>query len=162
MPLLKATPGSRVTVTSSVAHRRGNPDLTDLDWKRRKYSAWSAYGDSKMANLLFARELTRRLNGEGPTVVAGHPGWTNTDLQRHSGVARFLNPFVAMPLEKGVLSPLRAATDPKARSGEFYGPDGRGEMRGWPTRVEPVPLAKNDELARKLWEISEQRTGVTY
>ena len=65
MPLLRATPGARISVTSSVAHRRGNPDLSDLDWHRRKYSAWTAYGDSKMANLLFAYELVRRLNGEG-------------------------------------------------------------------------------------------------
>ncbi|MCA0964933.1 oxidoreductase [Salipiger bermudensis] len=135
MPLLMATPGARVTVTSSVAHRQGNPNLSDLDWTRRRYLAWQAYGDSKIANLLFAFELVRRLDGRGPTVVAGHPGWTRTDLQRHSGVARFLNPIVAMPLDQGMLGPLRAATDPTAQPGDFFGPTRLGQMRGYPERV---------------------------
>ena len=162
MGLLSETPGARVTVTSSVAHRRGNPDLEDLDWRNRRYNAWRAYGDSKIANLLFAFELNRRLGGTGPTVCASHPGWTRTDLQRHSGMANFLNPIVAMPVEKGVLAPLRAATDPGARSGDFFGPDGRGEMRGYPVRVEPVDRAKDPELARRLWDVSAERTGVTF
>lgn len=162
MGLLSATPGARITVTSSVAHRRGNPDLADLDWRTRRYNAWRAYGDSKIANLLFAYELSRRLGGTGPTVCASHPGWTRTDLQRHSGVANVLNPIIAMPVEQGVLAPLRAATDPEARSGDFFGPDGRGEMRGYPVRVEPVERAKDPELARRLWEISVERTGVPY
>jgi NAD(P)-dependent dehydrogenase (short-subunit alcohol dehydrogenase family) len=162
MGLLSKTPGARITVTSSVAHRRGNPDLTDLDWGSRRYNAWRAYGDSKIANLLFAFELNRRLGGTGPTVCASHPGWTRTDLQRHSGMANLLNPIVAMPVEKGVLAPLRAATDPDARSADFFGPDGRGEMRGYPVRVEPVERAKDPELARRLWEISAERTGVAF
>lgn len=162
MGLLSATPGARITVTSSVAHRRGDPDLDDLDWRNRRYNAWRAYGDSKIANLLFAFELNRRLGGAGPTVCASHPGWTRTDLQRHSGMASFLNPLVAMPVERGVLAPLRAATDPEARSGDFFGPDGRGEMRGYPVRVEPVDLAKDPELAGRLWEISAERTGVVF
>ncbi|MBY5971105.1 SDR family NAD(P)-dependent oxidoreductase [Ferrimonas balearica] len=162
MPLLKATPGSRVTVTSSVAHRQGDPDLSDLDWTARKYNAWKAYGDSKIANLLFAYELTRRLSGQGPVVVAGHPGWTRTDLQRHSGVARVLNPIVAMPISQGMLGPLRAATDPTAKSGDFFGPTRMGQMRGYPDRVEPKALARDPDLAALLWQISEERTGVTY
>lgn len=162
MPLLKATPGARVTVTSSVAHRQGDPDLSDLDWTARKYNAWKAYGDSKIANLLFAYELARRLGGQGPMVVAGHPGWTRTDLQRHSGMASFLNPIVAMPIPQGMLGPLRAATDPTAKSGDFFGPTKMGQMRGYPERVEPKALAKDPDLAAGLWEISEQRTGVTF
>lgn len=162
MPMLMATPGARVTVTSSVAHRQGNPNLSDLDWTRRRYFAWQAYGDSKIANLLFAFELVRRLDGRGPTVVAGHPGWTRTDLQRHSGVARFLNPIVAMPLDQGMLGPLRAATDPTAQPGDFFGPTRLGQMRGYPERVEPKPMARDPNLAGALWEVSQQRTGVTY
>ena len=162
LPLLRATPGSRVTVTSSVAHRLGDPDPEDLDWTRRRYDAWRAYGDSKLANLLFAAELARRLHGAGPLVVAGHPGWTRTDLQRHSGIARLLNPLVAMPVSQGMLGPLRAATDPDARPGDFFGPTKLGQMRGYPERVEPKPLANDADLAARLWEISEARTGVPY
>lgn len=162
MGVLKATPGSRVTVTSSVAHRQGHPDLADLDWRSRKYDAWRAYSDSKMANLLFAYEMVRRLDGTGPKVCISHPGWTRTQLQRHSGVASFLNPIMSMRLSKGVLAPLRAATDPDAKSGDFFGPDGLMQMRGYPVRVEPVALAKDTELARSLWEISVERTGVDF
>ena len=162
LPLLQATPGSRVVLTSSVAHRQGNPDLSDIDWRSRTYNAWKAYGDSKIANLLFAYELNRRLAGNGPAVVAAHPGWTRTDLQRHSGMARCLNPIMGMPLAQGVLSPLRAATDPTAQSGDFFGPTGMMQMKGYPERVEPIALAKDANLAAGLWEISAERTGVTY
>lgn len=162
MSLLKATPGSRVTVTSSIASRQGDPDLTDLDWRSRKYNAWRAYGDSKMANLVFAYEMIRRLDGTGPKVCVCHPGWTKTDLQRHSGVASFLSPIMGMRIGQGVLSPLRAATDPDVTSGDFFGPDGMMQMRGYPVRVEPVALAKDPELARRLWEISIERTGVDF
>ncbi|MCA0042726.1 oxidoreductase [Celeribacter litoreus] len=162
LPLLRKTPGARITVTSSIAHKQGDPDLSDLDWTRRKYNAWKAYGDSKIANLLFAYELVRRLGSNGPKVVAAHPGWTRTDLQRHSGIARFLNPLMGMPLAQGVLSPLRAATDPDAQTGDFFGPTKLGQMRGYPERVEPKALARDPDLAAALWEISAERTGVTY
>ncbi|MEC7762073.1 MAG: oxidoreductase [Pseudomonadota bacterium] len=162
MPLLIATPDSRVTVTSSVAHKQGKPNLDDLDWTSRKYSAWQAYGDSKIANLLFAFELDRRLAGRGPKVVAAHPGWTATDLQRHSGFANFMNNIVAMKLSQGVLSPLRAATDPSARSGDFFGPTKFNDMRGYPEHADAIPLANDRELAARLWDISTERTGVTY
>ncbi|WP_319498533.1 oxidoreductase [uncultured Cohaesibacter sp.] len=162
MGLLMATADSRIAVTSSIAHRQGKPDLHDIDWKRRKYSAWQAYGDSKIANLLFAYELVRRLDGKGPMVVAGHPGWTRTSLQRHSGIAGILNPIMGMPLEQGVLGPVRAATDPDAQSGDFFGPKGWFGMRGYPERVEPTAMARSARLARDLWELSEKRTGVTF
>lgn len=109
-----------------------------------------------------AFELNRRLGGTGPTVCASHPGWTRTHLQRHSGMLGLLNPIVGMRVEQGVLAPLRAAADPGARSGDFFGPDGRGEMRGYPVRVEPVGRAKNAELARRQWEVSDERTGVAF
>lgn len=162
LPLLRKTPDSRVTVTSSVAHKQGKPDLQDLDWTARKYSAWQAYSDSKIANLLFAFELDWRLKGNGPKVVAAHPGWTATDLQRHSGMASFFNHIVAMPLSKGVLAPLRAATDPAAQSGDFYGPTRFNDMRGYPEHAVAIPLANDHDVAAELWEISTERTGVTY
>lgn len=161
LPLLRATQGSRVTVTTSVAHKRGKPDLDDLDWTARPYDAWQAYSDSKIANLLFAFELVRRLEGRGPSVVAAHPGWTATDLQRHSGVASVLNHLVAMRLDRGVLSPLRAATDPAATSGDFFGPTKFADMRGDPDHATAVPLAHDRTLAARLWAISTDRTGVT-
>jgi NAD(P)-dependent dehydrogenase (short-subunit alcohol dehydrogenase family) len=162
MPLLTTTPDARVVVTSSVAHKQGNPDLEDLDWSRRSYNRWQAYGDSKLANLLFAFELDRRCGARGPTVIAAHPGWTATDLQRHSGVASFLNHILAMPVEKGVLSQLRAATDPQLASGDYIGPAGFGDMRGYPDHAKASSRAHDHQLAARLWAISETRTGVRF
>ncbi|MAM62252.1 oxidoreductase [Maritimibacter sp. UBA3975] len=162
LPLLRQTPDSRVVVTSSMAHRQGDPDLSDLDWTERKYNAWQAYGDSKIANLLFTFELDRRLDGKGPRVIAAHPGWTATDLQRHSEVANLLNHVFAMKPEQGALSPLRAATDPTATSGEYYGPTKMGGMRGYPEHATAIPRANDRDLAAELWAVSTERTGVSY
>lgn len=159
--LLKRTEGSRVVNVSSGAHRMGDLDFDDLNWEKRDYSAWTAYGDSKIANLYFTRELASRTEsrGEGVKITAAHPGWTATDLQRNSGIANFLNNFLAMSVDKGALPTLRAAVEESAENGAYYGPDGIREMWGYPVRVEPNDLAKEDTIAERLWKVSEEMTG---
>lgn len=121
---LKKTPNSRIVNVSSGAHNWGNIDFNDLNWENRKYKPGRAYGDSKIANLYFTYEMSNRLNGSDITVSAAHPGWTATELQRHSGLFSFGNRFFAMPIEQGTLPTLRAATDEQVNSGDYYGPDG--------------------------------------
>ncbi|HRI51630.1 MAG TPA: oxidoreductase, partial [Pseudomonadota bacterium] len=124
LPLLRRTPGARVVVVSSGAHHMGHIDFADLNFEGRGYSPWRAYAQSKLANLLFALELQRRLRAAGAAVLvtAAHPGWTATDLQRTAGAARFFNPYFAMKPADGALPTLRAATDPAASAGEYFGP----------------------------------------
>ncbi len=164
LPLLTATPESRVVVVSSTAASMGKMDFEDLHFTERGYKPWPAYGQSKLANQLFALELQRRLEATGaPTLVtAAHPGWTVTDLQRTSGMASFLNPFFGMKPEQGALPTLRAATDPTSRGGTYYGPHGLMQMRGYPVVVEMVKQAQSPADAARLWEISEELTGVSY
>jgi NAD(P)-dependent dehydrogenase (short-subunit alcohol dehydrogenase family) len=164
MPLLEKTDGSRIVATSSAAHNMGNIDFSDINWERRKYNTQKAYGDSKIANLYFTYELARRMNGNGesPLVTAAHPGWTGTDLQRHSGFIRFLNNFLAQGTDIGTLPTLMAAIDPDAQPGDYYGPSRFFEMRGKPVKVESNKRSHNTEAAQRLWEMSEQMTGVSY
>ena len=158
------TPRSRIVNVSSIAHSGGDLDFDDLDWQQRDYRTQRAYGDSKLANLFFTYELVRRLEGrEGaPVVTAAHPGWTATDLQRHSGLFSFLNRFVAQHVDMGALPTLRAATDEAARPGDYFGPDGWLHMRGYPVVHASGGSSHDVEAARRLWEISEQRTGVRF
>lgn len=158
--MLEKTVGSRVVNVSSIAHHRGNLDFDDLNWESRSYAPWSAYGDSKIANLYFTRELARRssANGSDVKITAAHPGWTATDLQRHSGIADFLNGFLAMPVQKGALPTLRAAVDETADNASYYGPDGLREMWGFPVQVQPNDRAKDPEIAKRLWNVSEEMT----
>jgi NAD(P)-dependent dehydrogenase (short-subunit alcohol dehydrogenase family) len=162
MPLVLATPGARVVVVSSGVHHGGRIDFGDLNWETRGYSPWQAYSQSKLANLLFVRELDRRLAGTGVRVTAAHPGWTATDLQRTAGVARFFNPIFAMTPERGALPTLRAATDPEATGGTYWGPQGLTEMNGPPGPARINKKAKDDAVAERLWSVSEQLTGVTF
>jgi len=164
LPLLRATEGSRVVVVSSGAHKDPGLELDDLNFERRGYSKVKAYCASKLANLLFAFELQRRLDDAGATirVTAAHPGWTATDLQRTAGLFRMLNPFLAMKPPDGALPTLRAATDPDAGPASYWGPSGLGEMRGPPAPAGIHPRARDEETAAKLWTISEQRTGVEF
>jgi NAD(P)-dependent dehydrogenase (short-subunit alcohol dehydrogenase family) len=161
LDLLRATPGARVVSVSSMAHRIGKMDFEDLDFARRGYDAWAAYGQSKLANLLFTFELQRRLETEdaGVIAVAAHPGWTGTDLQRHAWYVRLMNIFIAMSPAQGALPTLRAATDPEVRGGDYYGPHGFREMRGYPVRVGTTDAAKSVEDAARLWKVSEERTA---
>ena len=162
--LINKTKDSRIVNVSSAAHKSGNIDFNDLNWEKRKYKAWRAYGDSKIANLYFTFELKRRLaNVKSKTkVIAAHPGWTATDLQRHSGIFQFMNGFFAMKQEQGALPTLRAAIDETAQSGDFFGPDGFQEMRGFPVKVESNKLSHDMDIALKLWNVSEDLTHVKF
>jgi len=163
MDTLAATPGARVVNVSSMAHRYGVMDFDNLNAEKR-YEKIPAYGQSKLANLLFTFELQRRLEriGSGVLATAAHPGWTGTDLQRHSSVIAFLNHFFAQSPPMGALPTLRAATDPMAAGGDYYGPRGFYEMRGYPKKVETSPAARNELDAHRLWEVSEDLTGVAF
>lgn len=116
--LIKNTPNSRIVNVSSAMHKYGNINFEDINWEKRKYKAARAYGDSKLANLYFTYELARRA-GEKITVAASHPGWTATDLQRHSGWMRFFNKIFAQRPAMGALPTLYAATADDVKSGDF-------------------------------------------
>ena len=165
LPLLKKTSGSRLVVLSSLAHKMGDIDLNDLNWKRRKYKTTRAYSDSKLANILFAYELARKLKvsgDESPRVTIAHPGWTGTELQRHSGWMGFLNKVFAQGIEMGALPTLRAGFDDTAKSGDFFGPSRFFEMHGEPVPVKSSALAQNHQAAGHLWEESQAMCRITY
>jgi len=164
LPLLRRTPGSRLVVVSSGAHHMGRIDFADLQFAQRGYSAWAAYCQSKLANLLFAQELQRRLAAAGADtiVTAAHPGWTATDLQRTAFFARLINPLFAMKPPQGALPTLRAATDPEGRGGDYFGPKHFFEMTGPPVRARLNRRARDLAVAAQLWTTSESLTGVHY
>jgi len=159
----------RVVTIASGAHRMGKINLDDLNWENRRYDRWRAYGQSKLANLLFTLELQRRLGEAGSDViaVAAHPGWSATNLQSHTG-SRLQNGLMwvgnkvwAQSDEQGAWPTLYAATQDVA-GGAYVGPDGFQEMRGHPKPVTRSGAASDEETARKLWELSERLTGVTF
>ena len=166
---LLSVAGSRVVTVSSVGHRiRARINFEDLQ-SERGYSRVAAYGQSKLANLMFTYELQRRLAGTSTTTitVAAHPGGSNTELVRNSPVVlralnAMLGPLIAQSAAMGALPTLRAATDPAVRGGQYYGPDGFRELRGGPTVVESSRQSHDTDIQRRLWAISEQLTGVTY
>jgi NAD(P)-dependent dehydrogenase (short-subunit alcohol dehydrogenase family) len=166
---LKAGDAPRVVTISSNGHRMGKIAFDDLQGERR-YRRWSAYGQSKLANLLFMRELDRRARAAGLalTSVAAHPGYTATNLQFAAPplldriVMRVLNVIVAQRADKGTLCPLYAATVPGLPGGSYVGPDGPGQWRGDPQLVGMSGRAQDPETARRLWEVSESLTGVAY
>ena len=173
LPLLLAADAPRVVTTSSNVHKAGSMHWDDVDLDRR-YGKWRAYAQSKLANLLFTYELDRRAAREGTALVstAGHPGYASTHLQaaapEASGsrvMAKVMdlgNRIAAQPAAAGALPQLRAATDPAVRGGEYYGPGGLGEMHGAPVLVRPRKTATDPDAGRRLWELSEHRTGVTF
>ena len=162
--LIKATPGSRIVNVSSTGHAYGNLDFDDLNWEKRSYKKMQAYADSKIANLYFTYELQKRLDqdGENPLVTAAHPGWTATELQRHAGFFRFLNNFFSQDITMGALPTLFAAVGADVKGSDYYGPSGWREMKGYPTKVKSNELSHNEKIARKLWEVSEELTGVKF
>ena len=162
LELINKTPNSRIVNVSSKAHEYGNIDFNDLTWENRKYKGMKAYGDSKIANLYFTYELRNRLKGSNTIVSTAHPGWTATDLQRHSGLISFFSKFLAMSIEQGTLPTLRAATDKKVKPGDYYGPNKFMEWRGYPVRVESNKLSHDKEIAKKLWKVSEDLTEIKY
>jgi NAD(P)-dependent dehydrogenase (short-subunit alcohol dehydrogenase family) len=160
---------ARVVNVSSGAHRFGSMNFDDLQ-SEKKYRRWGAYGQSKLSNLLFTFELERRLRASGSTVraVAAHPGYSATNLQSAAAPQpdRFLmvisNAVWAQSAEMGALPTLYAATYPGLEGATYIGPDGMMEQRGHPTKVEARPSAHNEKDAARLWEVSEQLTGVKF
>ena len=169
LDLLLPVAGSRVVTVSSVGHRiRAAIHFDDLQWEH-SYSRVGAYGQSKLANLMFTYELQRRLAVHGTTTVAvaAHPGVSNTELVRNSpAVVRVpldrLAPFVTQPAAMGALPTLRAATDPAVLGGQYYGPGGRGEVRGHPRLVTSSPESYDLPVQQRLWAVSEDLTGVKF
>jgi NAD(P)-dependent dehydrogenase (short-subunit alcohol dehydrogenase family) len=163
LDLLKATPGSRVTTQSSIAHTMLNKlDLQDLNWEKT-YSRTKAYAQSKLANLLFTYELDRQLKKHGLNVFANaaHPGVTNTNLFKTSGFGA-VTKLVTQRVELGALPILRAATEPNIKGSEYIGPKGIGGFRGYPVPVRSTPTSHNEALAKALWAASERLTKTTF
>jgi NAD(P)-dependent dehydrogenase (short-subunit alcohol dehydrogenase family) len=163
LDLIESTDGGRVVNVSSMAHRRGKVDFANINSEKR-YNAWEAYGLSKISNLYFTYEMQRKLDkaGKKTRVLAAHPGWTQTNLQKHSGFANFLNPFLAQKVDMGTLPQLMAAVQPDIKGGEYYGPKGFMEMKGYPVQVDSIPSTKDIGIAARLWDESEKMTGIKY
>ena len=169
---LLATPGSRIVTVSSLAHRRGVMHFDDLHFEKG-YQPAEAYAQSKLANLLFTYELQARLaaTGQATLALAAHPGNARTNLWRTSSLLeqilissrmRWLTFWLGQDPSLAVLPTLRAAVDPSAQGGDYYGPAGFCEYTGHPIQVEASPAAHDMETMSRLWEVSEQLTGVIY
>ncbi|MFE3719309.1 oxidoreductase [Streptomyces cyaneofuscatus] len=169
LDLLEQGQDPRVTTVTSVNHRKARLDFDNLNGERG-YRPMVFYDRSKLANAVFGHELHRRLTAAGSPVrsVLAHPGYTATRLQTSAptGLVKLLFGRVLLPLaqrpEAGALPQLYAATAPGVRGGELIGPDGRGELRGGPTRVPLAPAATDAETGRRLWEVSEELTDVRF
>lgn len=173
LPALRAARAPRVVTVSSLAHRGGRMYFDDLD-AARSYRPWARYNQSKLANLLFTFELSRRLEARGENLVAAaaHPGFASTNLtsgMNHPASLDVLGAFFRLLGQNGALGALPtlyAATAPEVRGGDFYGPDGPGQLRGTlhgkPAPVTPAPQARDPDAARRLWEVSTKLTGVTF
>jgi NAD(P)-dependent dehydrogenase (short-subunit alcohol dehydrogenase family) len=166
---LEGRDDARVVTLSSTAHKMGRISFDNLNGDRR-YFRWNAYGQSKLANLLFALELDRRLRAAGSTVksLAAHPGYAATNLQS-AGPPLFdrvvmvaSNALIAQSDVMGALPTLYAATEPGLEGGTYVGPGGFAEQRGNPKVVKPNRAARDEETARRLWSVSEQMTGVSF
>ena len=171
-PLLQAD-APRIVNVSSIAHRQGSMNFDDLNWEK-SYSKWMAYGRSKLANLLFTYALDRRLRETDShlVVTAAHPGYAATNLQQVGpqmsgslleGVAMKLgNALLAQSQERGALPTLYAATAEDVESGDYIGPDGLMEMRGYPVTVQSNRRSHNEAAQEQLWDVSVEWTGVDY
>lgn len=177
MDMVLATPGSRVVTVASEFARLGRIRLDDLNM-RGGYSRVWAYANAKLANLMFAIELQRRLDKRGATTIsaAAHPGYSATNLQS-AGVGmgtpdtlarfgdwsmKYLNRWVAQDAAVGALPTLLAATEPSVKGGDYYGPEHFFGLRGYPARAPKPPQSKDPRVAAELWPLSEQMTGVTF
>ena len=162
--------GSRVVTVSSLGHRlRASIHFDDLQWER-SYDRIGAYGQSKLANLLFTYELQRRLAARSDAktlAAAAHPGGTNTELARYlpgifKPVRAVVGPVLFQSPAMGALPTLRAATDPSVEGGQYYGPEGFAEQRGHPKIVKSSAQSHDEDLERRLWTVSEELTGVSF
>ena len=167
---LLSVDGSRVVAVASIAHNiKAKIDFADLQWEHRRYDRVAAYGQSKLANLMFAYDLQRRLSAANAKTisVAAHPGVAATELVRHvpgaslPGVS-WLSGRLLNTSELGALPTLRAATDPAVRGGQYWGPDGFKELRGYPKLVDSSTQSHDTAIQDRLWTVSEELTGVTY
>ena len=179
LPALLARPASRVVTVSSAMHRLGRLELEDPNGERR-YRRWQAYNASKLANALFSLELDRRLRAAGAATasVGAHPGYARTGLQTtgprlgdgrplsieavSAGAVELFTRLTAQPAAQGALAVLRAATDPEVAGGDYLGPDGFGGGRGWPVKAQYSKTAQDEQMARRLWTVSERLTGVSF
>jgi len=171
LPLLRESRSPRVVQVSSLAYRLGKIRFDNLQGERR-YGAWAAYSQSKLASLLFAQELQRRSDGQGWGLLssAAHPGYAQTDLFANglgagsplSLLSRSLGRLVSQSAAAGALPALYAAASESAEAGQFYGPGGFFELTGPAAAAHVSPLARDEALARKLWKVSEQLTGVEW
>lgn len=168
IPALLRTQTPRVVTVASLAHRNGKMEWDNLQ-SEKSYSPWGAYNMSKLANILFARELDRRAREAHSKLmsVPVHPGVSRTNIAApgtdfKSRMARLVGPLLFQSDEMGALPTLYAATAPEVQGGQYIGPDGRGEGKGYPKVVQPRPQALDEQAGRKLWSVSEQLTGVVY
>ena len=175
LDVLLAASAARVVSTASLAHNwTRSMDFGDLNWERKRYKKWDAYGKSKLANLLFAYELQRRLSKAGARAisVAAHPGYAATNLQTAGPTMeksalgqmfmRIGNALLAQSAEMGALPQLYAASMPDVRGGDHYGPDRMGGNRGYPKKVGSNQASRDEDSARRLWALSEKLTDVRY
>lgn len=168
LPLLKKTPDSRVVSLSSLAHKGAAIDFDNLDGSKG-YKAMKFYSQSKLANLLFAQELDKRFKEHGlqSLSLACHPGISATNLFKFGKrdapklVKSLLHNFLQPP-DMGALPTIYAATDPQLTGGEYIGPDGKGQRKGYPALDTPHAAAGDEEVSRKLWKVSEELTGVKF
>ncbi len=168
LDLIKQTPNSRVVNVSSMAHKWGDFDFSNLQFENGDYTPSKSYGRSKLANLLFTYELQRKFesNNIDSIAVAAHPGGSNTNLARHVEgrfIFRLIKPIISsfmMEQDKGALSQIRASVDPAVKGGDYYGP--HKNMRGWPIKVESNEASHNIKVAQELWEVSEKETDQVY
>jgi NAD(P)-dependent dehydrogenase (short-subunit alcohol dehydrogenase family) len=171
LPALRQARDARVVSVSSIGHRMGRIDFDDLQ-STEHYQRWLAYGQSKLANLLFIRELVRRLNRAGSTIraAAAHPGGSDTELVTgfagSSGpllrLTKVITQLTSQSAAAGALPSLYAATMPDVVPGDYFGPDGLGETRGAPVRVGMSARARDSVVGARLWDVSTELTGVTY
>jgi len=170
LPLLRGAQQPRVVSLSSIAHRTGFIQFSDLQGERF-YSPWKAYNQSKLAMLMFALELQRRSDAAGWNLIsnASHPGWARTDLFANgpgfgliSFASQFAAPLFSQSAESGALPTLFAATSPQAEGGGYYGPNGLYELRGPPAPARIMPQARDKAAAAKLWDVSQQLTGASF
>ena len=171
LPQLLAAPAPRVITVASIAHRNGKIDFDNLQ-SERSYKPWDAYGESKLANILFAKELDRRARAAHSKLISipVHPGVSTTNIFANGPgdksvkaiAVKLLAPVFMQADDAGALPTLYAATSPEAKGGEYIGPDGFMEMKGSPKVVQPRPNALDQAVAQRLWTVSEELTGVSY
>ncbi|MEV1143305.1 oxidoreductase [Micromonospora sp. NPDC049799] len=173
MPLLLAAPSARVVWVSSLSQRRGSIDFDDLQWRTRRYRAFQAYSDSKLANLLTMHRMQQQLEAaQAPVIsVAAHPGGARTDITRDGPLwmrllarpeTQWCTTWLTHDIASAALPTVRAAADPDVRGGDVYGPDGWQGLTGHPVRVDLGPRARDEALQQALWARSQELTDVTY